>query len=82
MSRGIPSVKQWRVTFVDGTRLEIGAPTRRLALLNVRIGLRDWRDIATIGVLRRKPAGSTCYADYASMNHYYLRARYLKSRAN
>jgi hypothetical protein len=54
MSNSIPTVKLWRVTFEDGSKLEISAPTRRLALLNVRLGVGNWGAIRTIGLLRQK----------------------------
>lgn len=50
--RGIPSVKRWLVTTVDGDRTEIWAPTRRLALLNYRFEI-GFKPIKTIGLSRR-----------------------------
>jgi len=52
MSR-IPTVKLWRVTFADGTTLEILAPTKRLAILNTRLGEGRWAPIRKVGLIRR-----------------------------
>jgi len=58
MSRNIPTVKEWIVTLATGTKLRVLAPTRRLAMLNVRFegGAHAWQDIEKIGVVR-KPVG-------------------------
>jgi hypothetical protein len=52
MGRGIPTCRLWRVTFIDGAEVEVTAPTRRLALLNVR-GMGYWKTIRSIGVIRK-----------------------------
>jgi hypothetical protein len=54
MSRAIPSVKRWRVTFTNGTRIIIWAPTRRLALLNTRLGEGCWGAVKSVGLIRSR----------------------------
>jgi hypothetical protein len=54
MSRSIPSVKAWRVTFEDGDRVIVYAPTKYLARLNVRWGNYDFRPIKSIGLPRNQ----------------------------
>lgn len=49
----IPPVKTWLVIFGDGSRCEVLAPTRRLALLNVRFS-PDWRPIKSLTVKRNE----------------------------
>lgn len=48
-----PPVKTWIVTFETGHKMEILAPTRYLALLNVRCEA-DYRPIKSIGLKRKK----------------------------
>lgn len=49
----IPTVKTWIVTLENGERVEILAPTRRLALLNFRFEI-GYAPIKTIGLKRSK----------------------------
>ncbi len=51
--RNSMAVKLWRVTFDDGSRVEVYAPTRRLCLLNTRFD-GNWQAIRTIGRIRQK----------------------------
>jgi hypothetical protein len=64
MTRGIPSVKQWRVTYWrDGSpvlRIDTYGPTKYLAQMNARdsfVASRVWRggqiDRVTIGLIRK-----------------------------
>jgi hypothetical protein len=49
----IPTVKTWIVTIENGTKYEVEAPTRRLALLNFRFEI-GFQAIKTIGLKRKK----------------------------
>lgn len=49
----IPKVKTWIVTTDNGTKVEILAPTRRLALLNFRFEVSLAAEIKTIGLKRK-----------------------------
>ena len=42
MTRAIPRVREWRVTLADGRVFSVLAPTRRLAILNLRADARHW----------------------------------------
>ncbi len=54
----IPKVKPWKVTFVDGSVILVWAPTRRLAILNTRMGEGRWDPIKTVGLPRIKSGDS------------------------
>ena len=50
----VPSVKRWKITLVDGRVCHVMAPTRRLAILNLRHE-GEWSIIKTVGVCRKRP---------------------------
>lgn len=53
MSRGIPPVKEWRITMEDGRVFRVLGCTRRLAVLNLRAA-PVWAPIAKIGLFRKQ----------------------------
>jgi hypothetical protein len=50
---GIPKVKAWIVTTTSGVKHIVSAPTKRLALMNFRLGDGDWSPIKSIGLSRK-----------------------------
>jgi len=50
MSHSIPSVKEWIVTLESGAKLRVLAPTRTLALLNLRA--ETFAPVKSIGLAR------------------------------
>ncbi len=52
----IPKVKTWRARTVDGSVYYVRAPTRVLALLNLRHAARVYDPIKSLAPIRSKPA--------------------------
>jgi hypothetical protein len=48
--KGIPTVKTWQITLVNGSKAIVLAPTKRLALLNYRFD-GHFEPIKSIGLL-------------------------------
>lgn len=53
MSRSIPMVRVWRAILADGRAFEVLAPTRYLAVLNLRATARNWGAIVRLSLLHR-----------------------------
>lgn len=56
-TRNIPAVKTWRLVLEDGRVYHVLAPTRMLAILNLRSTCSGWGSIKSIGVLRSSRHG-------------------------
>ena len=48
----IPKVREWKITLEDGRIFRVLAPTRRLAILNLRADPRNWGSIVSVGAYR------------------------------
>jgi len=54
----IPKTREWKITMEDGRVFRVLAPTRQLAILNLRAeGFNTWGPIKSVGVAR-KPVGT------------------------
>jgi len=61
MGKGIPKVREWMITMHSGDRFKVLAPTRKLAILNLRfesfrrdIGANGWGPIKSVGAIRNQ----------------------------
>lgn len=55
--RGIPAVREWLITLADGRRFRVLAPTRRLAILNLRSCPGLWGALKTGPAVARRQVG-------------------------